>query len=56
MAASKNVLIIIALLVTVSLVEIGMLVKISSPGFPVRPYLQKIWTNCEWNSFEQAFK
>lgn len=41
MAISKNVLIIIALLVALSIVEIGILVEISIPDFPVRPYLQK---------------
>lgn len=58
MAISKNDVIIIALLVTVSVVEIGILVQLSSPGFPVRPYLQKREQtgHSELNGFKQAFK
>lgn len=58
MAISTNGLIIIALLVTLSVVEIGILVKISSPDLTVGPYLQKIEQtgHNELNSFEQDFK
>lgn len=58
MAISTNGLIIIALLVTLSIVEIGILVKISSPDLTVRPYLQKTEQtgHSELNSFEQDFK
>lgn len=53
-----NGLIIIALLVTLSVVEIGILVKISSPDLTVRPYLQKTEQtgHNDLSSFEQDFK
>lgn len=58
MAISRNGLIIIVLLVTVSIVEIGVLVEISVPDFLVRPYLQKLehTGQSELNSSERAFQ